>query len=145
MLVDDSRHNRVHTQARYGEKQLTCPAHVCHTCASDNPKEPFMKYNKVPSIYDIQCIFDSLPLLMIQDNFITPFEQNLIYIVFQEKSKSDIFTSLMWKSYINAPLAAAALHPLPHGIPLWGLLRHGGHRADHVLSDHMPQGERNAL
>jgi hypothetical protein len=33
-------------QARYGEKQLTCPSHICHTCASDNPREPFMRYNK---------------------------------------------------------------------------------------------------
>ena len=41
-------------QARYGEKQLTCPAHVCHTCASDNPKEPFMKYNK-PLLRCIRC------------------------------------------------------------------------------------------
>ena len=28
-----------------GDKHLTCPAHVCHTCASDNPKDPYMKYN----------------------------------------------------------------------------------------------------
>ena len=28
-----------------GDKQLTCPAHSCHTCASDNPKDPYMKYN----------------------------------------------------------------------------------------------------
>ena len=41
-------------QARFGEKQLTCPAHVCHTCASDNPKEPFMKYNK-PLLRCIRC------------------------------------------------------------------------------------------
>ena len=37
--------------------------------------------------------------------------------------------------------AAAALHPLSHGLPLGGLLRHGGHRADHILADHMPQGK----
>ena len=28
-----------------GDKTLTCPVHVCHTCASDNPKDPYMKYN----------------------------------------------------------------------------------------------------
>ena len=28
-----------------GDQQLTCPAHSCHTCASDNPKDPYMKYN----------------------------------------------------------------------------------------------------
>lgn len=28
-----------------GDNCLTCPAHICHTCASDNPKDPFMKYN----------------------------------------------------------------------------------------------------
>ena len=32
-------------QARYSEHALTCPGHICHTCASDNPKEPYMKYN----------------------------------------------------------------------------------------------------
>ena len=32
-------------QARYSEHALTCPGHICHTCASDNPKDPFMKYN----------------------------------------------------------------------------------------------------
>ena len=31
-------------QARFSEKAFTCPAHVCHTCASDDPSEPFMKY-----------------------------------------------------------------------------------------------------
>ena len=41
-------------QARLSEKQLTCPAHMCHTCASDNPKEPFMKYNK-PLLKCIRC------------------------------------------------------------------------------------------
>ena len=28
-----------------GDKLLSCPAHICHTCASDNPKDPYMKYN----------------------------------------------------------------------------------------------------
>ena len=28
-----------------GDKILSCPAHTCHTCASDNPKDPYMKYN----------------------------------------------------------------------------------------------------
>ena len=28
-----------------GDAVLTCPAHSCHTCASDNPKDPYMKYN----------------------------------------------------------------------------------------------------
>ena len=28
-----------------GDNTLTCPVHMCHTCASDNPKDPFMKYN----------------------------------------------------------------------------------------------------
>lgn len=32
-------------QASFAEKTFTCPAHMCHTCASDNPKEPLMKYN----------------------------------------------------------------------------------------------------
>jgi hypothetical protein len=32
-------------QARYSEHALTCPGHICHTCASDNPKDPYMKYN----------------------------------------------------------------------------------------------------
>ncbi len=32
-------------QAQFTATQLTCPAHLCHTCASENPKEPFMKYN----------------------------------------------------------------------------------------------------
>ena len=32
-------------QAQFTEKQLTCPAHLCHTCASENPKDPFMKYS----------------------------------------------------------------------------------------------------
>ena len=33
-------------QARLtGDNTLTCPIHVCHTCASDNPKDPYMKYN----------------------------------------------------------------------------------------------------
>jgi hypothetical protein len=32
-------------QARFSGKLLTCPAHMCHTCASDNPKDPYMKYN----------------------------------------------------------------------------------------------------
>ena len=32
-------------QARYAEHALTCPGHICHTCASDNPKDPYMKYN----------------------------------------------------------------------------------------------------
>ena len=32
-------------QARFSEKAMTCPAHVCHTCASEDPSEPFMKYN----------------------------------------------------------------------------------------------------
>ena len=25
---------------------IYCPAHTCHTCASDNPKDPVMKYNE---------------------------------------------------------------------------------------------------
>ena len=32
-------------QSRYSEHALTCPGHICHTCASDNPKDPYMKYN----------------------------------------------------------------------------------------------------
>ena len=33
-------------QARIsGGKLMQCPAHICHTCASDNPKDPYMKYN----------------------------------------------------------------------------------------------------
>ena len=32
-------------QARFAGNLYTCPGHMCHTCASDNPKDPFMKYN----------------------------------------------------------------------------------------------------
>ena len=32
-------------QARYSGNLFTCPVHMCHTCASDNPKDPYMKYN----------------------------------------------------------------------------------------------------
>ena len=28
-----------------GDDTLICPVHTCHTCASDNPKDPYMKYN----------------------------------------------------------------------------------------------------
>jgi len=32
-------------QARFSETQITCPYHMCHTCASDDPKDPHMKYS----------------------------------------------------------------------------------------------------
>lgn len=31
-------------QTRVGDNKFVCPVHMCHTCASTNPKEPFMKY-----------------------------------------------------------------------------------------------------
>ena len=41
--------------------------------------------------------------------------------------------------------AAAPLHPLPHRLPLGRLLRHRGNSADHLLSDHMSEGEQGVL
>ncbi|XP_059080477.1 uncharacterized protein LOC131878504 isoform X2 [Tigriopus californicus] len=32
-------------QTRVGDNKFVCPVHMCHTCASTNPKEPFMKYS----------------------------------------------------------------------------------------------------
>ena len=39
------KENNLWPQSQFSEKALTCPAHMCHTCASDNPKDPFMKFN----------------------------------------------------------------------------------------------------
>ena len=41
--------------------------------------------------------------------------------------------------------AASPLHPLPHRIPLGRLLRHRGNSADHLLSDHMSEGEQGVF
>ena len=39
-LNDD--HNQQKTFLKF---HLTLKGHICHTCASDNPQDPFMKYN----------------------------------------------------------------------------------------------------
>ena len=88
-----------------------------------------MKYNKVRSICDIHDIFRS------------PCEQNLHCLVENVSFSSPFYVDVIYE----CPLAATALHPLPHGLPLGGLLRHGRHRADYLVSDHMSQGERKAL
>ena len=33
-------------QSRVGNSSLICPAHMCHTCASDDPKNPVMKFKE---------------------------------------------------------------------------------------------------